>query len=446
MRGYGNPEATWPIESSLDELAEQAGIDPLEIRKLNCNQPGEFTPMGLQISTCGLEQCLDATASRLGWEKKRGRNKRRGVGMASLIHVGGGGKIYRSDGTGIILKLDDYGTINVNHGGVEMGQGLHSALTLTIAEALGVKPESVIINQTDTSTCPWDVGTHASRGAFMACNAALIACRNLREEIFDRAVDLYPSLVGKNIKERMRTEVGSEPRTFDLSALSRDRFDLRDGQLFVKGTPGESWPKVELARLLRAVHFPKEGVAGTVFTQHAFYEPQTQLPDWGKGYGNMSATYTYGTQGVEVEVDEETGEVRILKLVFALDVGRVLNPQTLKGQMYGGIAQGIGYALYEEVRTENGRIQNAGFTDYKLPGAAEISFPIELECIETKDPSGPFGAKGVGEPGTVPTAPAIGNAIYDAVGVRIRDLPITPEKVLKALKVLKAGKAAPSER
>ena len=147
----------------------------------------------------------------------------------------------------------------------------------------------------------------------------------------------------------------------------------------------------------------------------------------------MSANYTFGTQGVEVEVDEETGEVRILSLNFALDVGRVLNPQTLKGQLYGGIVQGIGYSLYEEVKTEAGRILNPNFTDYKLPTAADLDFPIALDFIETIDPSGPFGAKGVGEPGLVPTAPAIVNAIHDAVGVRLTDLPITPEKVLRAL-------------
>ena len=148
----------------------------------------------------------------------------------------------------------------------------------------------------------------------------------------------------------------------------------------------------------------------------------------------MSATYTYGTQGVEVEVDTDTGEVTILGLVAVHDVGQILNPQTLKGQIYGGLAQGVGYALYEEVKMEGGRILNPGFRDYKIPTAREIDFPIRLEFVETNDSFGPFGAKGIGEPGMVPTAPAISNAIYDAVGVRIRHLPITPEKVLAALR------------
>ena len=163
------------------------------------------------------------------------------------------------------------------------------------------------------------------------------------------------------------------------------------------------------------------------------------LPDFVKGQGNMSATYAFGTQGVEVEVDEETGEVRILKLVAVSDVGKVLNRQTLVGQVYGAIAQGVGYSLYEQVLTEEGRILNPSFTDYKIPTAREMDFEIDLDFVETDDPRGPFGSKGVGEPGLVPTAPAIANAICDAVGVRIRDLPITPEKILTALRQRDGG-------
>jgi xanthine dehydrogenase molybdenum-binding subunit len=435
MRGYGNPEVTWPIESSLDDLADQVGMDPYDLRLLNSNEPGDVTPMGLKFSTCGLRECLEGTAERLHWHERRGKQKRtrRGVGMASLIHVGGGGKIYASDGSGIILKLDDFGNVNVSYGGVEMGQGLHSALTLMVAEALGVRPENVFINQTDTATSPWDVGTHASRGAFMAGNAALMACRRLRERIFAHAERLYPYEVEQNLAKLRGQGVDVEAGDFEYGSVTREQFDLVDGWLVVRDAPGDPWLKVELGQLLRAIHFSQEGGTGTVFTEEAFYEPPTELPDWEKGYGNLSAAYTFGTQGVEVEVDEETGEVRILRLVAVTDVGRVLNPQTLKGQMYGGIAQGVGYALYEEVKTAEGRILNAGFTDYKVPSAADLDFPIELHFIETDDPAGPFGAKGVGEPGLVPTAPAIANAIYDAVGVRVRDLPITPEKLLRAL-------------
>jgi xanthine dehydrogenase molybdenum-binding subunit len=440
MRGYGNPELNWALEQSMDELAEAAGIDPFELRMINCNQPGETTPMGLKVTTCGLEECLTKVADKLDWKKPRDPGGsgpvRRGRGMASLFHVGGGGRIYRSDASGIILKLDDFGNVNVASGGVEMGQGMHSALCLGVAEAVGVTPDKVHVNQTDTATCPWDVGTHASRGAFTALNAVLRAAEELRTRIFEHAEGLYPELVANQLSKRQRKDPSYTPEEVDLAALARrDNFDIVDNTLVLKSGPDAPHLRVPFDRLLRAIHFRDQG---QMLTVEAFYDPPNELPDWQKGKGNMSTTYAYGTQGVELEVDEETGEVRILRVAAVHDVGRVLNPQTLKGQIYGGLAQGIGYTLYEEVLSERGQILNPNFNDYKIPTVAEMDFPIDLEFIETDDPEGPFGAKGVGEPGMCPTPPAIGNAIYDAVGVRIRTLPITPEKILAALKAKRA--------
>lgn len=438
MRGYGNPEHTWALESNMDELAEEAGIDPFEFRMINCNEPGETTPMGLKVSTCGLNDCLESVSKKLEWKKKRGKGKCRGVGMASLIHVGGGGRIYRSDASGLILKLDDFGNVNAYHGGVEMGQGLHSVLTLGIAEALGVRPEKVFINPTDTGTCPWDVGTHASRGAFMACNAAILAADKLRKKIFEHAEELFPQEVEKNLKKfRIKNPDYKLPDFNVVKEAKSDRFEMRDGFIFIKEAPQEPWLRLELGRLLRAIHFRSQG---QMLTTEVFYDPPNELPDFEKGYGNISATYAYGTQGAEVEVDIETGEVKILRMVAAHDVGKVLNPPALKGQIYGALAQGIGYALYENLESKDGKILNPNFRDYKIPRVWEMNFPIDLEFIETDDSFGPFGAKGVAEPGLVPTAPAIGNAIYDAVGVRIRDLPITPQKLLAELKKLRKSK------
>jgi xanthine dehydrogenase molybdenum-binding subunit len=435
MRGYGNPEATWPIESTLDELAEMAGIGPFEIRMINRNEPGETTPMGLQVGTCGMQGCLEETAKRLDWKRKKssGRKARRGVGIASLMHVGGSGRIYRSDGGGVILKLDDFGNVNVSYGGVEMGQGLHSALSLTVAEAFGIPPDRVTVNQTDTATCPWDVGTHASRGAFISCNAALMAAEKIKERIYAAAEAIFPAEVEKNLKHQLRYNPDYRPPNFDVNqAAKAGNFILKEGYVCLRDAPTEPHLRVELGRMLRAMHF--RGREGEMLTEEVFYEPNSELPDWKVGKGNLSAAYAYGVQGAEVEVDEETGEVKILKMVAVHDVGRVLNPQTLSGQIYGALAQGIGYALYEELRSEEGRIANPSFRDYKIPTVHEMSFPIEIDFVETDEPEGPFGAKGVGEPGLVPTAPAIANAIYDAVGVRIRDLPITPEKILAALR------------
>ncbi|MFQ6070840.1 MAG: xanthine dehydrogenase family protein molybdopterin-binding subunit [Candidatus Aminicenantales bacterium] len=439
MRGYGNPENTWALESSMDELAEEAGIDPFEFRLINCNLPGETTPMGLKISTCGLKSCLESVSRNLDWKKKRGKGRSRGVGMASLIHVGGGARIYRSDASGIILKLDDFGNINVYHGGVEMGQGLHSVLTLEVAEAVGVRPEKVFVNQTDTATCPWDVGTHASRGAFMAGNAAIMAAEKLRRQIFDLAEEIFPQEVERNLRKFMEKNPAYTPPEFDYSkAAKKDRFELQDGYIFIKDGPQEPWLRLELGRLLRAAHFRPQG---RMLTVEAFYDPPNELPDFQKGYGNISATYAFGTQGAEVEVDKETGEVKILRMAAAHDVGKVLEPKAILGQVYGAIAQGVGYALYEELKYIEGKIQNPDFRDYKIPTIREIDFPIDVEFIETDDSFGPFGAKGVAEPGLVPTAPAIANAIYDAIGVRIRTLPITPEKILAALKAKKENRS-----
>jgi xanthine dehydrogenase molybdenum-binding subunit len=353
------------------------------------------------------------------------------------MHVGGGGRIYRSDATGVILKFDDFGNVNVLHGGVEMGQGLHSVLSLAVAEAVGVKPESVFINQTDTGTCPWDVGTHASRGAFMACQAAVRAGAKARARIFELCEVIFPEEAERSLKQLRKKQPDYTPPAFDLRAAARrESFELEGGMVTIKGAPPEPWLRVDLSRILRAAHFREQG---EMLTVEAFYDPPNELPDFEKGCGNMSACYAFGTQGAEVEVDTETGQVKILRLVAVHDVGKALNPQTLKGQMYGALAQGLGYALYEEVLTENGRILNPDFRDYKIPTACEMDFPIDLEFVETNEPNGPFGAKGVGEPGLVPTAPAIANAIYDAVGIRIHDLPMTPGKVLAALRAKASG-------
>jgi len=300
-----------------------------------------------------------------------------------------------------------------------------------VADAVGVLPESVVVNQTDTSTCPWDVGTHASRGAFMACNAALLAADKLRARVFEAAAEVYAEEVARGVKRTRRKDPTFEPPAFDIEAAVRaNNFELRDGILFLRDHPDERWLHVEFPRLLRAIHFRD---AAMIFTVEAFYEPPTQLPDWSRGIGNMSANYAYGTQGAEVEVDTETGEVRILRMAAAHDVGRVLHPVALKGQIYGALAQGLGYALYEEVRTDRGKMLNPNFTDYKIPTAFDIPDEIIPIIVEVPQPDGPFGARGVGEHTMIGAAPVIANAVYNALGVRITSMPITQEKIAMAV-------------
>lgn len=433
MRGYGNPQAAWPLESNMDELAEKAGMDPYEFRLKNANIPNDITPMGLYITTCGLKECLDTVADKLKWKEKRGmeRARARGVGMASLFHVGGSGRVYRSDGSGIILKLDDFGNVSVISGGIEMGQGFNTALSLATAEALGVTPDKVTVITGDTATCPWDVGTHASRGAFTSCNAAIMASEKARKKIFELAAEHFMP----RIKSKMKKQKRKDP-DFEIPDLDYDRicdpseFDMKENMIFLKEEPGNPLLRVPLGDILRAAHYKEQG---TMVVTEAFYDPCNQMIDAKSCRGNLSAAYIFGTQGAEVEVDLETGKVKVLNFVAAHDVGQVLSRQAIKGQIYGGVVQGLGYALTEEYRTNKGKNLNPNFLDYKILSAPDIDFPIEIECVETHDIAGPFGAKGVGEPGLVPTAPAIANAVYDAIGVRIKSLPITPEKVLKAL-------------
>ena len=433
MRGYGNPQATWAIESNLDHLAEQVGLDPYEFRRLNSNQPFETTPMGLKVTSCGLNECLQKVADNLDWKEKKSQNKAnfRGVGMASLFHTGGAARVYRSDASGVILKFDDFGHVSVLTGGVEMGQGHCAALSVATAEALGISPEKVNVIFGDTAICPWDVGTHASRGAFTACKAIIMAAEKARTKLFELSAEHFLSRIQHKIKKMKKKDPSlSVPDIDSNQAYRPEDFDLKDNTVFLKNDPDNPLLQVKLEEILREAHYKENGKM--VITE-AFYDPENQMLN--KDFkGNFSTAYIFGTQGAEVEIDPETGQIKLLKIVAAHDVGRVLHEKTIKGQIYGGVVQGLGYAFSEEYKSSHGRNLNPNFLDYKIFSAPDLDFPIDIELIETNDPQGPFGAKGVGEPGLVAIAPAIANAIYDAIGVRIKDLPITPEKILAAIK------------
>lgn len=404
MRGYGNPQATWAIESAMDELAAVAGIDPLEFRLINANQPGEVTPQRLKITTCGLTECLTAVGKKLDWSaKEKRRGKSRGVGLGALIHVGGGARVYKSDGHGMIMKIDDFGKVSVITGAVEIGQGSETVIRQITAETLGVFPEDVTVVQHDTDICPWDVGTHASRQAFVSGNAAILAAGKLKRRIQEQAAKLMNCL----------------PE--DVAVAERICLNTAN--------PDGDKSRIPLDRVLRKAHFSSRG---KFLMAEVFYDPPNEMLDR-EFKGNMSCSYAFGVTGVEVEVDEETGRVEILKYIAAHDIGRALNPMLLEGQVHGGAVMGVGYAMTEELKSVEGRISNDNFLDYKVLTALD-AVPVEPVLIETDDKAGPYGAKGVGEPGCVPVAPAIANAVADAVGVRLTSLPITPEKVLMAIK------------
>jgi xanthine dehydrogenase molybdenum-binding subunit len=325
--------------------------------------------------------------------------------MASLIHVGGGARVYKSDGCGTMIKMDDYGKVDVFTGSTDIGQGSDTVIAQIVAEVLGVSTDDVNVINNDTDVCPWDVGVHASRTTFVAGNSALGAARKIKAQIL---------------------EVAAKALGEDLEVL-----DIKGGVVF---STRDKEKNIALGKVLRNAHYAS---GGKMLMADHFYDPANENFD--RDFkGNLSVAYAYGAHGVEVEVDKQTGQVKILKYIAAHDVGKAINPMLLEGQIYGGGLMGLGYALGERMIFDKGVLKNGNFLDYKMPTVKDVP-PVEAVIIETDDENGPFGAKGIGEPGLVPTAPAIANAIYDAVGVRIKDLPITPEKVLRALKEKEKG-------
>ncbi|UCG32643.1 MAG: molybdopterin-dependent oxidoreductase [Phycisphaerales bacterium] len=406
FRGYGNPQATFALESQVDSLAAELDMDPLELRLRNAQEPGETTPQGMFLRTCGLTECLQTAAHRASWQEKRSGPRAqkgsvvRGIGMASLFHVGGGAKIYRSDGCGTILKLDDFGGVTVLTGSSEIGQGSETVIAQIVAQELGLPLKNIRVINNDTDLTPWDVGVHASRTTFIAGNSALGAARQARHKLLGAAA--------AQLKRRA------------------EELDLAEGNVVERAG---AKPLESIGKIIRGVHF---GAKHDLIMTTNYYEPPSTAPDE-THMGDISACYAFGTHVAEVEVDLDTGVVKVVRISAAHDVGRVINRLGIEGQVEGGIAQGIGYCLTEEVKLEAGRMLNPSFTDYKLITTTDLPH-ISISFIETNDPAGPHGAKGIAESPLIPVAPAIANAVFNATGLRITELPLTPERVLQKLK------------
>lgn len=396
QRGAGNPQITFAIEQQMDALAEELGIDPVEFRILNANKPGTVTPQGLRITTCEMRECLRRAAQEIGWKGRGMAGPNRGIGFAAFFHVGGGARVYRSDGCGTILTVDDFGLVTVITGSTDLGTGSDTAIAQIVAEELGIPVQNVRVVNDDASIRPWDVGTHASRATFVAGNSALLAARKAKEIILNAAAEVLNTSISSIVVE--------------------------NGVVYDRETPSK---RIEFDKLVRRIHF-REG--GTNIVVSAFYDPPTVMQDesW---RGNISAAYVFGAQAALVEVDQETGEVKVLKVVSVHDSGRIINPMAAEGQVHGGVHMGIGYALYEELVLEQGRVVNASFADYHVPTAQETPV-VKAVFLENPDPAGPFGAKGIGETACIPTAAAIANAVYDATGRRVKKLPIKYRDIL----------------
>jgi xanthine dehydrogenase molybdenum-binding subunit len=425
FRGYGNVQTTWATAQQMDMLADLVDIDPLEFHLKNAQRSGEVTPQKSFLRECALVECLETAAAASDYSRKRkeyaalrdapGRYKK-GIGLASSVHNAGGAKIHKSDGIGTILKMDDYARVTVITGASEIGQGIDAVITLIVAEELGVPLEHVTIVNNDSDVAPWDVGVHASRTTFIAGNGTRRAAQKAKAQILNAA-------------ERMLGEPA-------------ESLDLRGGQVVFER---DGTPLIQLERLLRQMHFQAEPELVMVTD---YYEPKSE-PEGSKHVSDHSAAYSHAVHIAEITVDTLTGEITVDKVTAAQDVGRVINRMGLEGQVEGGLAIGLGYALSENMRIDNGMLKNACFRDYKLITAPEMP-PLDLHFIESNCAEGPYGAKGISELPTIVIAPAIANALYNATGVRIFNPPMSPETVARAIHErraqISAGKvSAPAE-
>ena len=393
MRGYGNPEVMWGVEQVVDMAAEKLGMNPLELRLKNIKKAGEPSNLGLPIESSYLEDCIESGAARMGWKEKWGKQKaiRRGLGVATMTHCSGAYPLLMEH-SGAIVKFNEDGSVNLTINPGSPGTHIWGALSQIAAEELGIYPEDVHIVTGETDKTLFDLGSHASRSTYVTGNAVLEASKRAKKQLLERAAKMLE--------------------------VSPEELEVGDRRVYVRSAPEK---EISVTEVVRSAMWDLKGECLNIAGESSFASRWTSPP---------TAAYF-----AEVEVDTETGEVKVLKFLTALDCGTAINPMTVEGQCEGGIQQGIGYALTEDfvVNRETGVLESDNFTTYKMLGTLDMP-ETEVIIINKPDPKGPFGAKGVGEPATVGVAPAIANAIYDAVGVRITDLPITPEKVLRALK------------
>jgi len=407
MRGHGIPQVRFAVETQLDRIAEKMGTDPLEIRLKNAFHAGESHPAKLLVQSCGFSDTLLKAAEGIGWKEKRGKLPfGRGVGLAGASFPSGVSNMSHIS-SGAVVKIERDGAITLLTGAADIGQGAETVISQIAAEELGVSLEDIRITAADTEITPLDPGTFGSGVTLRAGNAAKIAAQAAKEKLFEA------------VAEKMEANV--------------EDLGTKDHRIYVKGSPERGMSFQEAVKVYQYSDRPMPIIGRGSYHPPA-KEPTTLL----KEDGNFSPAYSFMTQAAEVEVDTHTGKVKVLKVVASHDCGRAINPMLVEGQLEGSVVGGMGQALYEDVITEKGQVINPSFLDYGIPTAMEVP-PIACVEVETNDPEGPFGAKESGEGTQLAPAPAIINAIYDAIGVRFNSLPVTPEKVLGALQGKEKG-------
>jgi CO/xanthine dehydrogenase Mo-binding subunit len=414
MRGFGSPQICFAVESLIDDLADELGIDPFELRSKNLLTDGTITATGQKLDhKVSIAEVLNNVAVAGDYKNKRianskhgaGSQFKRGIGIACSyrgVSLGAEG----TDAAGVVISIQTDGSVIVSTGLVDMGQGAATTISMIVAEELGITSDKIRFLDADTSGTPDSGPTVASRTTFMAGNAARQGCRELLKRIKPVAAEILG------------------PRAGSL------KFEYN----FVYSSPAKRKKpkKISFAELAGAC-FQK----GVSLYAHGWHKsPQTT---WNKetGKGKAYFTYVYGANLAEVEVDTVTGKVRVINFVSSHDLGRVVNLNGAKGQVYGGVAMGLGYALFENYAERDGNPQLENFDEYLLPTICDVP-DIDIKFVENPDKLGPFGAKSLGEPACELAAPAIANAVYNATGMRVRELPLTLEQVLLGKNLVRA--------
>ena len=406
FRGFGNPQVTFASESQIDEIAQKLGLDPIEIRIKNAMETGDTWFGGQIVESVSLKECLSKAKTASGWDQKREVYSqdcgpiKRGIGVASCAHISG------LLGTGAIVRLLEDGTVALNTGATDIGQGSDTVLSQMVAEALQVPLENVSLASPDTDGSPFNWGTTASRVTYTTGRAVVGAAKDVEKQIKQAASQMLECAV--------------------------DDLELQPGgKVGVQGVPGHEVSFFDVSKFTHWV------AGGPIVGSHTLvYDNPTIAPKRATVLGNPFSSigaYAFNAMIVEVEIDERTGQTKVVEVWSATDVGKAINPKLIEGQLEGGFVQGLGYALFEEMIWDNGRLANPNLMDYKVPGALDVPHNIHSIIIELPEPDGPFGAKGVGEIGIVSVPGSIANAITHASNVTLRNLPMTSERLFDAL-------------
>ena len=392
FRGFGTPQGTAVVEACVDKLAKVLDMDPIRLRKMNTMKPDDKNFFPFSVGSVGTNECLDKAAAEIGWYEKRGKvqtgNKRRGVGIACNTHVSNAAP-FCVDYNAVNMIIEQDGSLRINTAIPEIGPGSTTALIQVACDLLGVPFETTTMIFGDSAAAPFDIGSHATRTLYSVSQVMEDAAAELKADILSYAA-------GKDFLDT------------DASALT-----LENGIISGNGK------EMTLKALAYEAH-----LKGKQFLVSKCKVPDNSLP--------------FAAQAAEVEVDMELGLVKVLKIAAAHDVGKVINPRLCEGQVEGGVLQGVGWAVREEMTYEEGKgFYNTGFHKYMLPTADDHPEIISI-LVESNDPKGTFGMKGIGEVGCIPTLPAIFSAVEDATGVRFEEAPLTPDRVLAGLKA--AGK------